>query len=285
MPIPISFYHSTQNPDSASGFATHPRAAHISSNNDLQHVVNNERPDDLYDLPFNCFDPNFPDLWFLGGLADSAYTPRNTFYPCDHLAAVFDSAAFPPYSQSQIPQLSDLSSPSSISHQDIPYKASNHTQSHETEDFENLFNAQGDGPDSDTFDPFALFTTILSPPTNFSAEYPTAPSFEPKLAGGYVEHQLLPTAQNPQPLQANLLQETPDDDWSISLESTNPTLPEACPISSIPPSGNQPSVFEGMASSPPKNSPPLLHGSRPAILCPCQWSGCERGFSSRSLLQ
>ena len=282
MPIPVSFYHSTQNPKSASGFASHPRAAHISSNNDPQHVVNNERPDDLYDLPFNCFDSNFLDPWFLGGLADNAYIPRNTFYPCDHLAAAFDSAAFPPYSQSQISQLPDLSSPSSISHQDNPYEASDYTQPHDPEDFENLFNAQGDGPDSDNFNPFALFTTILSPPTNFSAEYPTAPLFEPELAGGYAEHV---AAQNPQPPQASLLPETLHDVRSISLDSTSPMLPEACPISSIPRSGNQPPVLEGMAFSPQENSPPPPHCSRPAVLCHCQWSGCERGCSSRGLLQ
>lgn len=258
--------------------------AHISSNNDPQHVVNNERPDDLYDLPFNYFDSNFPDPWFLGGLADNTYTPRNTFYPCDHLAAIFDSAAFPLYSQSQISQLPDLSPPSLISHQDTPYEASDHTQSHETKEFEYLFNAQGDGPDLDNFDPFPLFTTTLSPPTNFSAEYYTAPLFEPELADGYVEHQLPVTAQNPQPSQASLLQETPDNDRSISLDSTSPVLPEACPISSIPPPGNQPSVLDGMTFSPPENAQPPPHDSHPAILCHCQWSGCEREFSSGSVL-
>jgi len=259
-----------------------PACCAISSNNDLQHVVNNERPDDLYDLPFNYFDSNIPDPWFLGELADSAYTPRNAFYPCDPLAAVFDSAAFPPSSQSQISQLPDLSSPSSISHQDTPYEASGHTQSHETEDFENLFNAQGDGPDLDNFDPFALFTTILPPPTNFAAGYHIAPLFEP--ADGDVENQLLVTAQNPQPSQASALQETLDDDRSISLDSTSPVLSGVCPISSILPSENQPSVHEGMTFSPPENSQPP-HGSRPAILCHCQWSGCARGFSSMNLAQ
>jgi len=272
-----------QNPSSASGFASHPRAAHIPSNNDPQHVVNNERPDDLYDLPSNYFDSNFPDPWVLGGLADNAYTPRNAFYPCDHLAAVFDSAAFPPYSQSQISRLSDLSSPRSILHQDTPYEAGDHTRSDGTEDFENLFNSEGDGPGADNFDPFTLFTTILSPPINFSAEYHTAPLFEP--SDVYVEQQLLVTAQNPQPSQASLLQETLDDDQSISLDSTSPVLPEVCPISSIPPSRNQPSVLDGMTFSPPENSQPPPHGSRSATLCHCQWSGCERGFSSRSLLQ
>lgn len=281
---PVSFYHSTQNPKSASGFASHPRTAHISSNNDPQHVVNNERPDELYDLPFDSSDSNFLDPWFFGGLANNAYIPRNTFYPCDHLAAV-DSAAVPLYSQSQISQLPDLSTPSSISYQDTPYGASGHTQSHGFEDFENLFNAQGVGPDSDNFDPFALSTTILSPPTSFPAEYPTVPLFETELAGRDAEHQLLVTAQNPQPPHGSLLQETPHDVRSISLDSTSPMLPEACPISYIPRSGNQPPVLEGMAFSPPEKPSPLRQYSRPATLWHCQWSGCERGFSSRDLLQ